>query len=593
MKMVKSLMLGSAAGLVAMSGAQAADLPVKAKAVEYVRICSLYGAGFFYIPGTDTCIKIGGYLRADLNIHAGNSNAPFVSGDGGLQDRFANQYNDYARMALTIDTRTATEYGVVRTFGQIDSTFATQGVGNSLNNGSSIESGGGGIGGLAFNNTVGAGYTTPEFLFIQFAGFTFGKSASAFNTPWHGFPGNNTAYLVGGYDTVTGINNVQYTAQFGNGVSGTIGLDDSSGSSYNRTQIFNATLIGNPGGPTTPAVSLQASTAGASTFTTATQSDCNLGLYGGASSLCSNSGTAYAGAFAPDIVGRIAVDQAWGYFQVSAAAHDVVPAYWASANTANASTLIGGNNLTGTRESGHPDSKWGGAVSAALQIKNIPTGAGDDIKVEGTYGIGATKYVLGTAAALGSSLYMTKANPNTTAGTIAIGAITDGVYGGWQTPAQAGLQLTRGVGFRGAFNHNWSPEWSSSLFGSYAKISYNDTAKNLWCSSYGGTLANGTPITSLGFNAIGGKPATPIPGTGYTCDPGFSVFQVGTTLRWTPVKNLTFSSEVMYSFLKTNMTGIASGTTSSAFPVPGGPAATWQYGNVGTVSFNLRAQRNF
>ena len=50
MKMIKSLVLGSAAGLIAMGGAQAADLPVKAKAVEYVRICSLYGAGFYYIP---------------------------------------------------------------------------------------------------------------------------------------------------------------------------------------------------------------------------------------------------------------------------------------------------------------------------------------------------------------------------------------------------------------------------------------------------------------------------------------------------------------------------------------------------------------
>src|SRR5258708_3079827 len=50
MKMVKSLILGSAAGLLAVSGAQAADLPVKAKAVEYVRICSLYGAGFYYMP---------------------------------------------------------------------------------------------------------------------------------------------------------------------------------------------------------------------------------------------------------------------------------------------------------------------------------------------------------------------------------------------------------------------------------------------------------------------------------------------------------------------------------------------------------------
>ena len=68
MKMVKSLILGSAAGLVAMSGAQAADLPVKAKAVEYVRICSLYGAGFYYIPGTDTCIKLGGYLRVETRV---------------------------------------------------------------------------------------------------------------------------------------------------------------------------------------------------------------------------------------------------------------------------------------------------------------------------------------------------------------------------------------------------------------------------------------------------------------------------------------------------------------------------------------------
>ena len=72
MKMVKSLILGSAAGLIAMSGAQAADLPVKAKAVEYVRICSLYGAGFYYIPGTDTCIKLGGYLRVDTVDGTGN-----------------------------------------------------------------------------------------------------------------------------------------------------------------------------------------------------------------------------------------------------------------------------------------------------------------------------------------------------------------------------------------------------------------------------------------------------------------------------------------------------------------------------------------
>ncbi len=68
MKMVKSLLLGSAAGLVAVAGAQAADLPVKAKPVLYVKICSLYGVGFYYIPGTDTCLKVGGWVRAEVNI---------------------------------------------------------------------------------------------------------------------------------------------------------------------------------------------------------------------------------------------------------------------------------------------------------------------------------------------------------------------------------------------------------------------------------------------------------------------------------------------------------------------------------------------
>ena len=43
---LKSLILGSTAALVAVGGAQAADLPVKAKAVEYVKVCSLYGPGF-------------------------------------------------------------------------------------------------------------------------------------------------------------------------------------------------------------------------------------------------------------------------------------------------------------------------------------------------------------------------------------------------------------------------------------------------------------------------------------------------------------------------------------------------------------------
>jgi hypothetical protein len=116
-KVAKKLILGSAAGFLAIGGAQAADLPVKAKAVEYVKICSLYGAGFFYIPGTDTCIKRGGYLRADTTFNGGLHGQPAWNGDLGQQNRYRDYFASRARMALTVDTRTATEYGVVRTFG--------------------------------------------------------------------------------------------------------------------------------------------------------------------------------------------------------------------------------------------------------------------------------------------------------------------------------------------------------------------------------------------------------------------------------------------------------------------------------------------
>src|SRR3954462_2610509 len=160
MKMVKSLLLGSAAGLLAMSGAQAADLPVKAKAVEYVRICSLYGAGFWYIPGTDTCMKIGGYVRIDTTFNGSIYDQPAWSGDPGQANRFRDYFASRSRMALTVDTRTATEYGVVRTFGQADFQFTTQA--NNIFNPSS--SSGSPTSGSLSNplNQPGDGYTAVE-----------------------------------------------------------------------------------------------------------------------------------------------------------------------------------------------------------------------------------------------------------------------------------------------------------------------------------------------------------------------------------------------------------------------------------------------
>jgi hypothetical protein len=116
MKMVKSLLLGTAAGLVAMTGAQAADLPVKAAPVQYVKICSLYGAGFYYMPGTDTCLKIGGYVRAEENINSNGSFAPIINGAKALHNRNSQEMLSRARGIVTFDARTQTEYGTLRSY---------------------------------------------------------------------------------------------------------------------------------------------------------------------------------------------------------------------------------------------------------------------------------------------------------------------------------------------------------------------------------------------------------------------------------------------------------------------------------------------
>ena len=184
MKMIKSLLLGSAAGIVAMSGAQAADLPLKAKAVEYVRVCSLYGAGFYYIPGTDTCIKLSGYLRVDVVANSNADDTGNTSGVAGAQNRLSAGYTWRSREDFDIDTRTATEYGVVRTF--FDATFSWTtggyaGVGTTAYDAAPAGTNG--------NGSVAGGSLGMYYAFIQFAGFTMGKAISQFSAPWTALSG--------------------------------------------------------------------------------------------------------------------------------------------------------------------------------------------------------------------------------------------------------------------------------------------------------------------------------------------------------------------------------------------------------------------
>ena len=198
MKMVKSLLLGSAAGVVAVAGAQAADLPVKAKPVEYVRICSLYGAGYYYIPGTDICLKLGGHVRYQYNWNPGTSvSGGPLNGIGGLNNRYVEGDQQHrTRAYLTIDTRQQTAYGTLRTYMLI-----------------------------GYNQDSTSGPTTSPTVymtrgFIQFAGFTFGKATSFFDI----FPSASFSYNAGFLNVPdtgdAGQMVAAYTAQFENGFRG-------------------------------------------------------------------------------------------------------------------------------------------------------------------------------------------------------------------------------------------------------------------------------------------------------------------------------------------------------------------------------------
>ncbi|MDA5641584.1 porin, partial [Agrobacterium sp. ST15.13.013] len=101
---IKSLLIGSAAALAAVSGAQAADAIVAAEPepMEYVRVCDAFGTGFFYIPGTETCLKFQGYIRFQT--------------DFGRDKSGTSDWDSFTRAQFEVDTRTDTELGALRGF---------------------------------------------------------------------------------------------------------------------------------------------------------------------------------------------------------------------------------------------------------------------------------------------------------------------------------------------------------------------------------------------------------------------------------------------------------------------------------------------
>jgi hypothetical protein len=478
-------LLATAAALTGTSGAFAADLPTtKAAPVEYVRVCSVHGAGFWYIPGTDTCIKLGGRVRADyIYASPANSWSTAKAGSSGIivdpgtftYGRNIDASGFEANGRLNVDVRTSTEWGTLRAFFRYDlyrdsGPFAGTTSALYTPNAASANTPG-----LYYSNPFGAPTSDVgglDLAYIQFAGFTAGRIQSFFD-----FYANQWNFTkLAGSDRKTQA--FAYTASFGGGFSATLSVEDSAESKRNSTYayplafaaVYNGTTYYSP-------------------------------WYG--------SGTInYGGTRMPDVVGNLRYDGSWGSAQLSGAVHqttfsEINKTSYGPFKCATVDGLCPVDSIN--------DAKYGFAVQAGLKI-NLPMLAkGDQLWLQAAYAAGAISYL----------------SPRFTTFGDAIGVLPDQ----WVFPVinpttrqftgAYSIEQTKGYALTATMLHYWTPTIRQAVFGSYLKID-NPTG------AYVAPSVISTPI----YGDLGA--------------PDVTVWQVGSNIVWSPVTGLDIGPEIMY-----------------------------------------------
>ncbi len=390
MNVAKSALLCGVAGLVVIgataSGAMAADLPVKAKAVEYVKVCSAYGAGYYYVPGTDTCLRIGGYIWLGAMANATETFNPDISnetlGNGLNSDARTNNYNSRVRAIGQFDARSETEYGTLRGF---------VGVGANLD---------------SWAATNGSVQTDLQNAFIQFAGLTAGYTTSFFQ------PNLNYMFTNPLTQTNRKGNLLGYTAQFGNGLSASVAVEDGRFKSVLNTQALGRSY--------------------------ASLNPLSLNVVGGSE--------------VPDFVGTVKLEQHWGMAQLSAAAHQSRVAYDATSFTSSAD-------------------HWGWAIAGTLEFNLAQLGAGDSLFVTAAYGAGALNYV-GFSGSDRTSSLGTQFGRVDGRGQGAFYQLSDIVYNN----GTGGFDSTKAWSITGQFRHFWTPGLRSAVMAGYTDVDAPDSA---------------------------------------------------------------------------------------------------------------------
>jgi hypothetical protein len=534
MKMVKSLLLGTAAGFVAVAGAQAADMPVKA-AVQYVKICNLYGDGFYYLPGTNICVKVGGYVRFETgyNLGASLTNGPWNAGTlngvttaisntgpNGYNDRWdGNDFVMRSRAYISMDTREQTEYGILRSYINIGLNYDSPASGQP-----SIFSG--------------------NRAFIQFAGFTIGLAQSFFD--FYSVPiSSYNGYFPSSDTGDPGWKVAALTVLYGNGITNTVSLEEPR-----RIGIVDANSSGNP-------------------FAL-------FGVFSGQNGITGAPGNDYAKERFPDIVSNWRIDQAWGSAQIMFAAHDASAAYYYSSTAAafggtcplpTAGGGAGGTSgsIIGSEICGHPADKVGWAAGAGFKL-NVPNANGSYFQFQYTVTQGATRYQTQTATGNFSQMK---------GGGIAFGFLTDGIV----SAATGSVDLTKTSGFQAAYDHHWTPKFWTSLYGGYMKVSYDAQANAAICLNQFNAVATGG---GLFFPSV--------------CSNNWSFWWVGSRWQYNFTPAFYMGLDVTYSKLNTADAGgtvlFDNSSATAAVASVAKPQALYQIQNMDNVGFRVRVHRD-
>ena len=496
------------------------------------------------------CLKIGGWVRAEY-AYGDNGNMTNGPWAGQASSRSTSNSTFRARGYITADARNQTEYGTVRSYIAVGLSTSDLGLNTAANQFSANRA------------------------FIQWAGFTVGIAQSFFDfysqpatSYWGSYPASDTGdpgWLVMGY-----------TAQFGNGFSATISAEE-----RRITQIINASGVGfaNFGVVAPGALAAGITAAGSLAGSTA-----GIGVTGGGG-LAAGAG-AYGGFQAPDIVGNLRVDQAWGSAQIMGALHDVNASYYGPF-AATGGVAPGVN--------GFPSEKVGWAAGAGFKLNTpwllnwLGTGAGDYFQTQVTYSQGAVKYVFQPQ---NFNYGIVDGN------TMGYGVLSDAVYGGFISNGTAtSLQLTTAWNVNAAYEHFWNPRWRTSLYGGYAQVEYDGAANNMLCAAENG----------LTTSALQGVLATRVLG----CDNNWNYWWIGTRTQWNVTKDFYMGLDVLYSKISSATPNslntfpvftAAAGTvvTGQALPIPSSSCATsavvgagCRVSDVDAWQFRFRVHRDF